>query len=265
MKLFNFLILVSVLTAGPSLRADELCPKPTADDTTSGLVKSVMEPVKRITDTQVYSTLDEAVAAEKTLHKPKHEFTTLDKKNFPSYSDCERSFFRVVTVDVDREKTINTEGWKSGYDRGESGNAMPPTVPFSERIIQYVGVKGEKKPFPRNSTIVGVMEDPVRTLSVGWHTGYTTDPNKYMRMDEIEIGSCAQATECKTVQFADSSKVFEEESKKAEANGKMARTPRYSTEGEWAVDRFVPPTCIKATYRVKYQKINDGSSYSGSY
>lgn len=234
------------------------------EDETKVLMKNLMAPVDKIVDAQIYESIDEAVNAQRKLKKPVREFMTADKKKFPSYSKCEKTFFRVVTVNGDTDKSIKELGWKSGYDRNEAGTGLPPSAPFAERIIQYVGIKGEKKPFPRNSTIIGVMEDPIRTLSVGWHTGYTTDPEKYMRMDEIEMGKCAAAVECKNIPMSDSTKIFDEDNKKRQAQGLPPRSPRYSTEGEWAVDRNIPSTCVKATYRVKYQKV-DGVNYSGSY
>lgn len=226
-----------------------------------GLLKPIDE---AIIAAQVFSNIDEAVAAQKKFKKPVREFETMKKTKFPSYSECEKTFFRVATTTYDIDKIITAKGWLSGYERGESGNALSPKTPIEDRVIQYVGVKGEHLPFPRNSTIVGVMEDPVRTLSVGWHTGYTTDPQKYMRMDELEIGSCAKAPECRNIKMVDSSKVFEEDRKVRAAQGKPPRYSRYSTEGEWAVDLQIPPACIVATYRVKYQKV-DGVNYSGSY
>lgn len=184
---------------------------------------------------------------------------------FPSYSDCEKTFFRVATVPKKIDGLIVANGWESGWVRRQKEvmalkgsvspsdfDALPPEAPIEERIIEYVRVKGVPSKFPKNSTIVGVLADPIRTLSVGYHTGFDSGvQGNAMRMDEIEVGACARAPECKKLTAYDSSKVFADK----------GLEPRYSTEGEHAIDTLIPPACVVATYRIKFQKV-DNKCYS---
>jgi hypothetical protein len=98
------------------------------------------------------------------------------------------------------------------------------------------------------------LENPIRTMSVGYHTGYDNGAKgDHMRMDEIEVGPCAKSPECKALNAVDSTKVFKD----------RGLTPRYSTEGEWAIDSQIPSSCIVATYRTRFYKVDD-TYYSDS-
>jgi hypothetical protein len=211
----------------------------------------------------IFATLDEAIEANTKVNRPLKFIDTLDSKHpkFPSYSACKLSFFRVATIDKTVDGIINQDGWKSGWSRREDElkknnlpitedkfDALPKSSPMEDRIVEYVRVKNVPSTFPKNSTVVGVLENPIRTFSVGYHTGYNQGmAGNHMRMDEIEVGPCARAPECQRLKAYDSSKVFAD--KKLE--------PRYSTEGEWAVDTQIPSACVVATYRIKFQKVDE--------
>ena len=229
-------------------------------------VPSVVTAVQRelvISPSTVFPTLNEAVAAQASIRQPLRSIPTglTGLEQFPSFSRCERSFFRVATINATVDGIISRDGWKSGWVRRteelaatgtppgtESYDALPPTASMEDRIVQYVRVAGVPSEFPKNSSIVGVLENPIRALSVGYHTGMNAAVGgNHMRLDEIEVGPCAQAPECQRMAPVDSSAVF------------RARnlTPRYSTEGEWALDTHVPASCIVATYRINFQKVDD--------
>lgn len=211
----------------------------------------------------VFPDLQAAVAAKLAARAPTKYIETGDKSmpRFPSYSSCTRTFFRVATIDKEVDQRISEEGWKSGWIRKEEQlnrlkldpkavhfEALDPNEPLEDRIIQYVRIKGVPSQFPKDSSIVGVLENPIRTLSVGYHTGFDAGvKGHHMRMDEIELGPCAKAPVCKTLKALDTTAVF--------AARKL--TPRYSTEGEWAVDRQIPRECLIATYRIRFQKAGD--------
>lgn len=250
-KIFSFLIITLAITAG----AQEQCITPDEDKLSAFIVKN---------PESVFNTLQESVDANTKVKRPSKFIETGFKAipQFPSFSDCKLSFFRVATIDKKIDGIISDEGWKSGWSRREDElkrngqkisddlfDGLPKSHPMEERVVEYVRVKGVPSTFPKNSTIVGVLENPIRTLSVGYHTGYNqgyTGEN-HMRMDEIEVGPCAKARECQALTPYDSSKVF------ADKN----LTPRYSTEGEWAIDTQIPSACIVATYRIKFQKVDD--------
>jgi len=125
-------------------------------------------------------------------------------------------------------------------------------------------VKKASLEFPKNSTIIGVLEDPIRALSVGYHTGWTNNPSKYMRMDEIEVGEYAKRKACQSIVATNTTKVFEEDKVKREEEGLSAREPRYSVIREWAIKTKTPNECVAATYRIEYQKV-DKEIYSDSH
>lgn len=211
----------------------------------------------------IFANLPEAIAAKAAVKAPVKMLKVdgKDISNFPSYSSCPRPFFRVATIPKEVDASIEKLGWKSGWDRREaelkkSGqpskswtyDALPASEPFDERIIQYVRVAGKHSPFPKHSTVVGVLEDPIRTLSVGYHTGYDAGiGGSHMRMDEIEVGECAEAPACKKLKAVNTTEVFTSRD----------LIPRFSTEGEWAVDGSIPKECIVATYRIQFQKVDE--------
>lgn len=211
----------------------------------------------------VFPKLKDAIAAKAAVKAPVKMIETGDKAipQFPSYSACDRSFFRVATIPRNVDQTIADEGWKSGWVRREDDlkkqgqpisdaefDALPPTASFEDRIIEYVRVKDVPSTFPKHSSVVGVLASPIRALSVAYHTGYNEGRRgNHMRMDEIEVGECASHPACKSITPADSTAVF----------AKRGLTPRYSTESEWAIDKHVPKECIVATYRIKFQKVDD--------
>lgn len=260
----RLLILTALVSASPVF-AEEPCPPPSgklgAEEFAEGAQKT-FEALLGSPDT-IFPTLRAAIEAKAVAKKPVRTISTGDANypEFPSYSRCEKTFFRVATINKTVDGIITEEGWKSGWVRREdelkkAGKALSshlfdaysPDVPIEDRIIQYVRVKGVPSNFPKHSTIVGVLENPIRTLSVGYHTGYDSGiSGNHMRMDEIEVGECAEAPECKSIKPVDSSAVF------AERNLK----PRYSTEGEWAIDMHVPRSCVVATYRIKFQKVDE--------
>lgn len=195
-------------------------------------------------DLKVYDTFA-AAALSNSIKKPPLEWQNFKGEKFPVYSKAKIRFFRGATISQDIDKKITEDGWKSGYDRGIRGNALPPDAPLEDRIIEFVGVKpkyGKGAPFPRDASVVGVLEDPFVTLKVLWHTSWTNDPTKYVRIDELEIGPGAKDENCANVKMMDATKVFES----------RGLTPRFSTEGEWEVDREVPSNCIVATYRLHF-------------
>lgn len=216
-----------------------------------------------LSEVKIYPTLAEAVKAQTDIKKPVKMVATGDVKipQFPSYSECPKSFFRVATVNQEVDKIISAEGWKSGWQRrkeqlkaqgkGEppgSFDALPPTVSFEDRIVQYVRVKNKPSNFPKHSSVVGVLENPIRTLSVAYHTGYDAGlRGDHMHMDEIEVGACAKLPECQKLTAVDSTDVFK----------KKNLVPRYSTEGEYAVEMYIPKSCVVATYRIKFGKVDD--------
>lgn len=215
----------------------------------------------------VWPTLDGAIEENLKGRAPAKHIPTQHPKfsKFPSFSKCERSFFRTATISKDVDNTISDKGWMSGWQRKTESlkaaglpvrdaefDALPKTAQFEDRVIQYVRIKNKPSTFPKDSSVVGVLEDPIRTLSVGYHTGYDAGKSgKYMRMDEIEVGPCAQAEVCKKIKAYDTSAIFKSRN----------LTPRYSTEGEWAIEDAVPKECVVATYRIKFQKI-DSVCYS---
>jgi hypothetical protein len=213
--------------------------------------------------TTLFKTLELAIETQVALRKPISFIETGFKgiPSFPSFSECDQTFFRVATVADKIDDIITNDGWKSGYIRRKeeleaqgkkptpfSFDALPPTAPMEERIIEYVRIKNVKSQFPKHSSIVGLLENPIRTMSVGYHTGYDNgEKGDHLRMDEIEIGSCAKAPECKTITPIDSDKVFKD----------RGLTPRYDTTGEWAVDSYIPASCVVATYRTRFYKVDD--------
>lgn len=235
--------------------AQEICETPDVDKLSAFILKN---------PESVFATLQESIDANSKVKKPK-KFIETGYKNipqFPSYSDCKLSFFRVATIDKKIDGIISEEGWKSGWSRREDElkkngqpikdeffDGLPKSHSMEERILEYVRIKGVPSTFPKNSSVVGVLENPIRTLSVGYHTGYNQgfSGDNHMRMDEIEVGDCARTPECKDLKAYDSSKVFADK----------GLTPRYSTEGEWAIDTQIPSSCIVATYRIKFQKVDD--------
>jgi len=214
------------------------------------------------TPSAVFPTLKDAIDAQKLLHEPVKQIPTGNATypEFPSYSACEKSFFRVATINETVDGIISNEGWKSGWVRradelkrngqpvdATSFDALPPTTSLADRVVEYVRVKNRPSQFPKHSSVVGVLENPIRTLSVGYHTGFNSNvPGNHMRMDEIEVGPCAKAPECQSLTALNSTQVF--------ADRKLE--PRYSTEGEYAVDSVIPPACIVATYRLTFQKVD---------
>ncbi len=206
---------------------------------------------------------------EKTIATGDEQFP-----RFPSYSKCEKSFFRVATVSEAIDQLITQDGWKSGWVRREDElrrtgttegeladsrqqdsplfDALPLNHPFDDRIIEYVRVKNRHTEFPKHSSVVGVLENPIRTLSVGYHTGYNQGiSGDHMRLDEIEVGPCAKVPECRALKAVDSTKVFQD----------RHLTPRFPTDGEWAIDTQIPSACVVATYRIQFGKI-DNKCYS---
>lgn len=254
-------IFLFILVVSRFVQAGEVCtPKIELKD-----VQSACKEILKLTGDPetVFGTLQEAIEARAKSAKPVKSIVTDDKEtpSFPSYSKCEKSFFRVATINKAIDEKITNDGWKSGWarrmdeikEKGQkpedvSFDALPPTVPFEERIVQYVRVKNVPSEFPKHSTVIGVLENPVRTLSVGYHTGYNSGVSgNYMRMDEIEIGPCAESPKCKAIAVLNSTEVF----------SKKGLKPRYSTEGEWAVENEIPPECVVATYRLRFQKVDD--------
>lgn len=220
-----------------------------------------------INDFTVFETLNQSVSAKLTITNPKKNLNTSKDIKFPSFSNCAKPFFRVATIEKKIDRLISTNGWLSGDARGVMGTGLSSEHPVEERIIQYVGIKGGYNgvvEFPKNSTIIGVLEDPIRALSVGYHTGWTSDPNKYMRLDEIELGECAQNKECQKIKPINTTQIFETDKEKRLEKKLPIRIARYSVEGEWAVENKIPNSCIVATYRIKRQKV-DKIKYSGSY
>lgn len=218
----------------------------------------------------VFPNLQAAIEAKLLARAPVRMLTTGNPQvpSFPSYSQCERTFFRVAVVPAAIDRAISAQGWQSGWVRREQElrrqgqenpaphlfDGLPPSAPMEDRIIQYVRVKNRNGQFPKHSSVVGVLESPIRALSVTYHTGYNEGMRGLpMRLDEIELGPCAKAPQCRSVTPVDSSAVF------------RARNlqPRYSTEGEWGVDREIPPACVVATYRINFQKV-DTACYSDS-
>lgn len=267
-RLLALSALVLLLVSSVATAEDEE-PCPTEEENAIGEFVAQGEAITKAVEEDplpVFASINEAVAERVKKGPPEKQIAAHGNVQFPSFSSCPKTYFRVVTITKDVDKILMKDGWKSGWERGESGNALPPSSPLSERVIQYVGVKGEKLPFPRNSTIVGIMEDPVRTLSVGWHTGYNQghESGNYMRMDEIELGACAKAPECQNIKPVDSSEIFKSDAEARAQAGKKIRTPRYSTEGEWAVEQSIPASCVVSSYRILYQKV-DNVHYSGSY
>ena len=254
MRVIAFILLLLPLL----LQADE-CPRPEIEFR-SGL-EQLGERVLNSPET-VFPTLKMAVDAQVAFRRPVRFIQTEieDVPRFPSFSRCERSFFRVATVNTTVDEIITERGWMSGWMRrseeladknvtGEDSgyDALPPSAPFEDRIVEYVRVKDLPSAFPKHSSVVGVLEDPIRTLSVGYHTGASSaDPGKHMRMDEIEVGPCARSPECQRLDAVDSSRVFQEK----------GLIPRYSTEGEFAVEMQIPPSCVIATYRIVFQKVD---------
>src|SRR5690606_33071847 len=103
-----------------------------------------------------FDTLPEAVKAHTQFKRPlKFIRTSLPNlPKFPSYSSCDRSFFRVATINKNIDEIISNEGWKSGRLRKmdeiqKNGNhvdstnftALPPSSPIEDRIVEYVRVK----------------------------------------------------------------------------------------------------------------------------
>lgn len=219
--------------------------------------------VEQIPGDKVFPSLKEAIAAHGKIKKPIRHIETGDKNfpQFPSYSQCPKSFFRVATVNPQVDGFITQDGWKSGWARrkeelknlgkGEpsgSFDALSPAKPFEERIIEYVRVKDKPSKFPKHSSVVGVLENPIRTLSVGYHTGYDNGiRGDHMLLTEIEVGPCAEQPECQKLTAVDSSEVFK----------RRGLTPRYSTEGEYAVEMHIPKACVVASYRIKFGKVDD--------
>lgn len=241
------------------------CPSATALPAAQPLEKTAASLLRAIVDSPdtVFSDLPSALAAQVKARKPNRFIDTGNAAfpKFPSYSACAKTFFRVATIGGEVDKKISAEGWKSGWVRREEDlkrwgqstahsnfDALPPTAPIADRVVQYVRVKNVRSPFPKDSTIVGVLADPIRTLSVGYHTGYDAGyRGDHMRMDEIEVGPCAKAPACKALKPVDTTAVF--------AAKKLV--PRFSTEGEFALDMHVPKECVTATYRLKWQKVDD--------
>jgi hypothetical protein len=219
-----------------------------------------------VNDFTVYNTVAEAIESKLKVIKAKREIATTKGIEFPSYSLCSKTYFRVATVLREVDEIITNKGWLSGSARGLSGTGLPIEADINERIIEYVGIKGGYNgvlKFPKNSTIIGVLEDPIRTLSVGYHTGWTRDSDKYMRMDEIEIGKCAKKKICQKIKAHNTTNIFKDDEIKRKKAGLSVRTPRYSVAGEWAIQNKIPSDCVVATYRIKYQKV-DKKFYSGS-
>ncbi len=246
MKSLFLVLICSALAAHSTEMANPIEPVPTAAP-----------------ETTVHSNLQQAIKAQTTVRKPIKMISTGDKNfsQFPSYSSCPKSFFRVATINKSVDEIITKDGWKSGWQRrkeelkaqgkGEPPNsfdALPPTVPFEDRVIEYVRVKNKPSNFPKHSSVVGVLENPIRTLSVAYHTGYDNGiKGDHMHLDEIEVGPCAQLPECQKLVALDSTEVFK----------KKNLVPRYSTEGEYAVEMHIPRFCVVATYRIKFGKVDD--------
>jgi len=217
----------------------------------------------------IYPSIQDGIKAKVVIREPKKYINTDDNgvQEFPSYSNCKKSFFRVATIDGKTDQLISNEGWKSGWVRRQDElkkadkipsnimfDAISPAEPIEDRIIQYVRVKNKPSKFPKHSSIVGLLENPIRALSVGYHTGYNNGiAGGHMRLDEIELGPCAKAPECQAIIPTNTTEVFQK--KKLE--------PRYSTAGEWAVSLHIPPNCSVAVYRIKFGKVND-TCYSDS-
>lgn len=219
--------------------------------------------IQDIPSDKIFPNLKEALQAHSSLRKPNRLIETGDKNfpQFPSFSECPKTFFRVATVSPKIDGFITADGWKSGWLRrkeelktagkGEppgSFDALPPTAPFEDRVVEYVRVKNKPAAFPKHSSVVGVLENPIRTLSVGYHTGYDNGiKGDHMLLNEIEVGACAKYPECQKLQAVDSTEVFK----------KKGLVPRYSTDGEYALEMHVPKACIVATYRIKFGKVDD--------
>lgn len=252
-------------TSGNIARAAETCASPGLMEGNKALplkAEQILEALLGSPDA-VFPTLSEAVQCKSAAKSPIKFIETDDKKypKFPSYSHCKQSFFRVATINKEIDAIISKDGWKSGWVRREDElkskglaispadfDALPPETSFEDRIIQYVRVKGKPSQFPKHSTVVGLLENPIRALSVGYHTGYNAGiAGDHMRLDEIEVGECAAAPACQKIKILDSTKVFEQRNLK----------PRYSTEGEWAADMHIPKECIVATYRIRFQKVDE--------
>ena len=231
-------------------------------------LKSILETIKSPAGpSTIFPDLKEAIDAQVNFKTPVKHIETGDDQfpNFPSYSQCKKSFFRVATINPEVDQKITEEGWKSGWARkadilkkdgremdSSLYDALPLSEPFEKRIIEYVRVKDRPSQFPKDSSVIGVLENPIRTLSVGYHTGYNNGMNgDHMRMDEIEVGECASAPECKTITPVDTQDLF----------NKKGLKPRYSVEGEWAVENHIPKSCVVATYRIKFGKV-DNKCYS---
>lgn len=253
---------ILALFLSPLVQAAESCPKTFTGTDLAGATDKLLESV--MTDCgSVFPTLREAIDAQAKYKKPLRYIKTGDKNfpEFPSYSQCDKSFFRVATVSQSVDKAISADGWKSGWMRREeelkaSGkekdksqfDGLPPTASFEDRIIEYVRVKNKPSEFPKHSSVVGVLENPIRTLSVGYHTGYNAGMRgDHMHMDEVEVGACAKSPECQKIKAHDSTVAFKS----------RGLTPRYSTEGEHAIEMHIPKSCVVATYRIKFAKVDD--------
>lgn len=247
-----FVFIVTIAVSCSVLAQSELAQAPAAQTTNS-----------EIASDRIFPNLKEALQAHTSLKKPNRMIQTGDKNfpQFPSFSECPKTFFRVATVNPKVDGFITADGWKSGWLRrkeelkavgkGEppgSFDALPPTAPFEDRIVEYVRVKNKPAAFPKHSSVVGVLENPIRTLSVGYHTGYDNGmKGDHMLLNEIEVGACARYPECQKLQAVDSTEVFK----------KKGLVPRYSTEGEYALEMHVPKACVVATYRIKFGKVDD--------
>ena len=123
------------------LKAGEVLKK-CAEDVTATLGKD---------PSQVFDTLKSAIAAQTALRTPEKMVKTGDEQvpEFPSFSKCEKSFFRVATVNDTIDSAITRDGWLSGWSRKEnelvkSGEdvsekkfkGLPPSQPFEDRIVQ---------------------------------------------------------------------------------------------------------------------------------
>lgn len=267
-KINSLLLLVSLVDffSPESVLAEESCQKVGPVQELKQSCEVIVEAYVNDADT-IFPNIQEAISVQEKIKKTARYIATNDETTpqFPSFSACKPSFFRVATVDKEADKIISTEGWKSGWVRREEElekagkpvennqfDALPKSASFEDRIVQYVGVKDVLLEFPKHSSVVGVLENPIRSLSVGYHTGYNNGMKGYhMHLDEIEVGPCARAPECKKLTAVNTSEVF----------SKRGLTSRFSTEGEWAIEGQIPKACITATYRIKFGKV-DKKCYS---
>ena len=119
---------------------------------------------------------------------------------------------------------------------------------YGEIFIAEEEKNGWGKGVTAHDGYAGYIENPIRTLSVGYHTGYDNGiKGDHMLLNEIEVGACAKYPECQKLQAVDSTEVFK----------KKGLVPRYSTEGEYALEMHVPKACVVATYRIKFGKVDD--------